>query len=114
MVTECPCKTCEKRGCGNAHDTCPQYQEWLRVRALANARKRAESTMRIEAQLLKNAPAAAKITPPPMKLRHGKGAARAILLAVALALLLHGYFTGGTADVLTKAANICTECIGLG
>ena len=81
---------------------------------ILDARKRAENTMRIEAQLLKNAPAAAKITPPSPKPRHGKGAARVIMLAAALALLLYGYFTGGTADVLTKAANICTECIGLG
>lgn len=28
--------------------------------------------------------------------------------------LLYGYFAGGTVDVLTKAINICTECIGLG
>ena len=37
----------------------------------------------------------------------------AILLA-AVALALFGFFSGGTADVLTKAVNICTECIGLG
>ena len=37
----------------------------------------------------------------------------AILLAAA-ALALFGFFSGGTADVLTKAVNICTECIGLG
>jgi len=36
---KCPCKTCEKQGCGTAHDTCANYQEWLQVRALANARK---------------------------------------------------------------------------
>jgi len=41
-VTECPCKTCGKRGCGNAHDTCKEYQDWLQVRALANARRYAE------------------------------------------------------------------------
>ena len=80
---------------------------------ILDARKRAESTMRIEAQLLKNAPAAAKITSS-RKPHGGHGAVRAVILVAALALLLHGYFTGGTADVLTKAANICTECIGLG
>lgn len=36
------------------------------------------------------------------------------ILAVALACLVYGYFAGGTADVLTKAVNICTECVGLG
>lgn len=36
------------------------------------------------------------------------------LLLLAVTVLLFGYFTGGTADVLTKAINICTECVGLG
>ncbi len=36
------------------------------------------------------------------------------LLIAAVALLVYGYFAGGTADVLTKAVNICTECVGLG
>ena len=39
---------------------------------------------------------------------------RCVILTVAVALLLYGFFTGGTADVLTKAVNICTECVGLG
>jgi hypothetical protein len=79
-----------------------------------DARKRAMATMRIEVQLLKKAPAAAKITPPPAKQHRGQTLLRIALLAAALTLLLYGFFTGGTADVLTKAANICTECIGLG
>lgn len=36
------------------------------------------------------------------------------LLAVAVAILIYGFCTGGTIDVLTKAINICTECVGLG
>ena len=40
--------------------------------------------------------------------------ARGVLLCAGMALLLYGLFTGGTADVLTKAINICTECVGLG
>ena len=36
------------------------------------------------------------------------------VLAVALAIFVYGYMAGGTADVLTKAINICTECVGLG
>lgn len=39
---------------------------------------------------------------------------RGILLCAGAALLLYGLFSGGTADVLTKAINICTECVGLG
>ena len=39
---------------------------------------------------------------------------RWVLLCVAVGILVYGYFAGGTADVLTKAVNICTECVGLG
>lgn len=39
---------------------------------------------------------------------------RLLLLFAAIAIIIYGYFSGGTADVLTKAINICTECIGLG
>lgn len=46
-------------------------------------------------------------SPAPMYLRWG-------ILAVALIILVYGFFAGGTADVLTKAINICTECVGLG
>lgn len=40
--------------------------------------------------------------------------ARAVLLLLGIAALIGGLLAGGTADVLTKAVNICTECIGLG
>lgn len=36
------------------------------------------------------------------------------LVCVGVAILIYGFFAGGTADVLTKAVNICTECVGLG
>ena len=36
------------------------------------------------------------------------------LLSVGIAVLVFGAVMGGFADVLTKAINICTECIGLG
>lgn len=39
---------------------------------------------------------------------------RTAFLCVALFLLIYGFISGGTVDVLTKAINICTECIGLG
>lgn len=39
---------------------------------------------------------------------------RWIILVAAAVILVYGFMTGGTADVLTKAINICTECIGLG
>ena len=39
---------------------------------------------------------------------------RWVLLGISAVILLYGYFSGGTLDVLTKAINICTECVGLG
>ena len=42
------------------------------------------------------------------------GTKRLILLFAGVGILVYGFFTGGTLDVLTKAINICTECIGLG
>lgn len=35
-------------------------------------------------------------------------------LIICAGIILYGLLSGGTADVLTKAINICTECIGLG
>ena len=37
-----------------------------------------------------------------------------IIVVAAIAAIILGAFMGGFADVLTKAVNICTECIGLG
>ncbi len=39
---------------------------------------------------------------------------RIVILCIGVAILVWGFISGGTADVLTKAVNICTECIGLG
>lgn len=39
---------------------------------------------------------------------------RFAVLIIALSILIYGFINSGTVDVLTKAVNICTECIGLG
>lgn len=39
---------------------------------------------------------------------------RYAILGLALAAVVYGLATGGWQDVLTKAVNICTECVGLG
>lgn len=39
---------------------------------------------------------------------------RAALYAAAIAMVIAGILNGGMRDVLVKAVNICTECIGLG
>lgn len=41
-------------------------------------------------------------------------AVRCCLLAVGIGILVFGFISGGTKDVMTKAINICTECVGLG
>lgn len=37
----CPCKGCEKAGCGAYHDTCPKYQEWVKEREKVASRRKA-------------------------------------------------------------------------
>ena len=73
-------------------------------------------SMEEEIKLLKTAPAESKITAAPEVSASGKKLTvlRNVLLLAGIAILVYGYFTGGTADVLTKAVNICTECVGLG
>lgn len=39
---------------------------------------------------------------------------RLALLCIGVGILIFGFIAGGTADVMTKAVNICTECVGLG
>ena len=80
-----------------------------------------ESSMRKEMDLLKTLPSLSKEATEnsaaedkeSLKERNLKYY-RSLLLVVAVFLLILGLCTGGTADVLTKAINICTECIGLG
>ena len=72
-----------------------------------------------EIELVKQAIAAGatvtSIQEKPMKtgLKTGE-IAKYSVLTVSLAILIYGFIAGGTADVLAKAAAICTECVGLG
>ena len=43
-----------------------------------------------------------------------KNAAKYIILAVAVGLLVYGIINGDPARVLSKAAAVCLECIGIG
>lgn len=51
---------------------------------------------------------------PPEAQKRAKPLVPALLLAAALVFILLGVMNGGARDVLIKAVNICTECIGLG
>ena len=70
--------------------------------------------MKAELELLKTAPKESKIAPRKKASRNIAVYLRAGIALFALAILIFGFFAGGTADVLTKAVNICTECVGLG
>ena len=39
---------------------------------------------------------------------------RAVVVIAAVLLIIAGILNGGALDVLVKAINICTECVGLG
>ena len=71
-------------------------------------------SMKTELELLKSAPKESKIAPPKRVENQKLVYLRAAVLIIALVCLVGGFFAGGTADVLTKAVNICTECVGLG
>lgn len=75
----------------------------------------AKKSMQREIALLKQI-ARSPLPPPAESEKSGKAPAflRYSLLILALAVLVYGFYTGGTVDVLTKAINICTECVGLG
>lgn len=72
-------------------------------------------SMAKELALLKSAPKGSRI-PVPRHSGHEKRdfVLRVGFLMLGLGFLIWGIFTGGARDVLTKAANICSECIGLG
>ena len=42
----CPCKGCEKAGCGEYHDQCERYQSWAVGRKAVNDLKRSEADFR--------------------------------------------------------------------
>ncbi len=75
-------------------------------------------SIRRELELVRQAktegcPAPASKSPAPVK-KNQLPAVQAAIVLLAVAILLFGFFSGGAADVLTKAVNICTECVGLG
>lgn len=74
---------------------------------------RCRKSMQREIELLKQAGAKTRRIAPAPAVKKGNFAAWSIL-AVAAVLLVYGFCAGGTMDVLTKAINICTECVGLG
>ena len=48
----CPCKDCEKKGCGKYHDVCEKYLEFIRQKKIENNNRREE--MYFTASIIKN------------------------------------------------------------
>ena len=57
---------------------------------------------------------AQRTQPYPDKELRGKNVLRVVLMILSVVLIVLGIANGGLWDVLVKAINICTECIGLG
>ena len=77
---------------------------------------RNRASIRKEIELLKQAgsDATRQPEPSPVPRKDHSKLLRLTLAVIAVGFLVFGFCTGGTADVLTKAINICTECVGLG
>lgn len=72
-----------------------------------------KASVQRELQLLKGVPADKKPAAPVPQKTHIVWI-RAGILAIAILFIVLGAMNGGLRDVLVKAINICTECIGLG
>ena len=74
-----------------------------------------EKSIQKEMELVKKLPASTASTDGEIitEEKHISPYRNAILVA-SIILIVYGFLSGGTIDVLTKAINICTECIGLG
>ena len=77
---------------------------------------RSRISLQREIELVKALPVVEASTAPAVVSHTGKSLMiiRCVILSVAIVSLVYGLCAGGTVDVLTKAVNICTECVGLG
>lgn len=67
-----------------------------------------------EIALYRQVPKEAKVPAPATEKQAWIQVVRYAVLVGAIALIVGGWLAGGWVDVLTKAINICTECVGLG
>lgn len=74
-----------------------------------------EKNIQKEMELVKKLPALATSTDDEIVCEEKRVSPyRNAILVVSIILIVYGFLSGGTIDVLAKAINICTECIGLG
>lgn len=86
----------------------------LTVFATYRNRKSMEKEIELMRQAAAQAPEAAETTAPKVRSNRSANIARIAILAIGAVLVILGACNEGTADILTKAVNICTECVGLG
>lgn len=84
------------------------------VFATYRCRKSMEKEIELMRQAAAQAPKAPETTAPKVRGNRAASIARIAILAIGAALVILGACNEGTADILTKAVNICTECVGLG
>ena len=72
----------------------------------------AKKSFQKEIDLLKDAGATPDRSPSPVSRDYSW--LRWAIAGIAIVMIVVGFVSGGTQDVLTKAVNICTECVGLG
>ena len=75
---------------------------------------RSRASMLAESELLKQCPKRAQELQEKTLSEYIPLICKTVIIVLAVGLLVYGFISGGTADVLTKAKNICTECVGLG
>ena len=76
--------------------------------------KSTEKEIELMRQAAAKSPKAAEAAPKKATCNCKTNALRVALIVIGIALVVLGACNEGTADILTKAVNICTECVGLG
>lgn len=86
----------------------------LTVFATYRNRKSMEKEIELMRQAAAQAPREVEKTAPKARSSRTANITRIVILAAAVVLVVLGACNEGTKDILTKAVNICTECVGLG
>ena len=86
----------------------------LTVFAVYRSRKSLEKEIELMRQAAATSPKTAEAAPKKATCNCKANALRIALIGIGIALVVLGACNEGTADILTKAVNICTECVGLG
>ena len=84
------------------------------VFATYRSRKSMEKEIELMRQAAAQAPKEAERAAPKAGSNRVASIVRIAIFAIGVVLVVLGACNEGTADILTKAVNICTECVGLG